>query len=578
MLLIYFVGGFIPMLFLSIYFVSTTRSVSLDQVAQEAINNIERLEERIQDTLITAVNISDGIYLDDSLKKIVKTQYASAEDVVEDFINFRTFDEYLRLYDEIDSIRIYVENRTLLNDAQIIKSNEKYRSASWYKKAMEKDGKVAFVYRYDEITLDNHISMVRLIKDSQGINVGVLVINISNVTMKKMLGSEPYDIIGVLDKEWVFISSQLDIEGISAQDNSRIKDYLNMREVISDYKTDDGNFKIISRSFPIQSTANSIQLITLIPEKKFLTQANRSIKNSIVIIVLSLILAISLVTILTRKLSVRLEKFRDKMHKVALGDFDVDFDDLVNDEFTLLIHDLRTMSTSLSNLMAEVFHEGQLREQLTIKQKEVEFKMLASQIDPHFLYNTLETIRMEAIINDQDSIAETVKKLAFIMRRKLSVVTNEVSLESELELLKHYLEIQQFRFGDRISFEIRNSSQEKNYKVLPLLLQPIVENAFVHGLEGSVDQGKITITIDDKFNDLEITIEDNGVGISKKKLEEIRRSIAQDDNDENTSIGIKNVYQRIKLFYGFDYSMEITSRETFGTKVSLTLPKRVDES
>ena len=146
--------------------------------------------------------------------------------------------------------------------------------------------------------------------------------------------------------------------------------------------------------------------------------------------------------------------------------------------------DLEQMMQDIQKLTTKVVDEQVQKEKLHTKQKEVEFKMLASQINPHFLYNTLETIRMKAKINKEPEIEELVKKLAKIMRRNIQVGDQMVSLQSEITLIEDYLVIQNYRFGDRIhSKVIVDDNVDTSIMVIPLIMQPFVENAFAHGLE-----------------------------------------------------------------------------------------------
>ena len=223
--------------------------------------------------------------------------------------------------------------------------------------------------------------------------------------------------------------------------------------------------------------------------------------------------------------------------------------------------------------MDEVVAEQVQKEKLNARQKEVEFKMLASQINPHFLYNTLETIRMKAIVNKQSEIAELTLMLAKIMRRNIQVGEQLVTLESELKLVEYYLKIQFYRFGDRIQSEIIvDDNVDKDCLIMPLIIQPLVENAFVHGLESMDMEGKLTIQVSCD-SDMLITVEDNGSGISKDKLLEIMNSLNDFEKLDRTHIGISNVNQRIKLQYGENYGLTIASKEGEGTKITLKIPK-----
>jgi two-component system sensor histidine kinase YesM len=202
--------------------------------------------------------------------------------------------------------------------------------------------------------------------------------------------------------------------------------------------------------------------------------------------------------------------------------------------------------------------------------------MLASQINPHFLYNTLETIRMKARTKNETEIEELVKMLAKIMRRNIQIGDKLVPLEKELELVEYYLRIQQYRYGERISYNIDIKCNIDSLKIVPLLIQPIVENAFIHGLESYEEKGEIRIIVEHKER-LTIRVIDNGKGMSEAKLNEIIESFDDYSRLNSNHIGLNNVNQRIKLLYGDEYGLYITSKVDEGTSVCIELPEDITQ-
>ncbi len=158
------------------------------------------------------------------------------------------------------------------------------------------------------------------------------------------------------------------------------------------------------------------------------------------------------------------------------------------------------------------------------------------------------------------------------MRRNLSISNDEIALQAELDLIRHYLEIQQFRFGDKVSFNFDIQCDISQYMILPLLLQPLVENAFVHGLEGKIGQGHIEITVIKEAMGLFISVKDNGLGILPEKLVDMREKLASDSQSMDGSIGLTNVNQRLKIYYGNESRFDIVSEENIGTEVHLLIP------
>ena len=260
------------------------------------------------------------------------------------------------------------------------------------------------------------------------------------------------------------------------------------------------------------------------------------------------------------------------MHAVAGGDFNVEFTDKGHDEIAELYTDLEQMIHSMQTMMNDVYQAKLQNEEFKFVQMEAEFKALASQINPHFLYNTLETIRMKAFCNNDKETADLVKKLGKFMRRCLEFKDGEVTLRSELEFTNGYLELQSARFGDRVSYSIY-SEVSKDYMILPLVIQPVVENAFVHGIEGCKDNGRIDIKVYYSGDNVIIDVMDNGSGMSKEKLRELEAKLRRNDTSSGKSIGLTNVNKRIKMYHGEQYGLTIKTKEGGGTTIRITLPR-----
>lgn len=205
--------------------------------------------------------------------------------------------------------------------------------------------------------------------------------------------------------------------------------------------------------------------------------------------------------------------------------------------------------------------------------------MLASQINPHFLYNTLETIRMKAFTAGDREAATAIKLLGQSMRYVLeNMGTTYTTLKAELDHVDGYMKIQHLRFGDRIGYETRveEGLELSRYRILPLLLQPVVENAIIHGLDEKEEKGLIVISIRTKQegeqNLLFIDVEDNGCGMTKETLDKLHQDIEIRDMSRSKSIGLYNINQRMKLHYGNEHRIHLYAEQGRGTRVRLTIP------
>ncbi len=219
----------------------------------------------------------------------------------------------------------------------------------------------------------------------------------------------------------------------------------------------------------------------------------------------------------------------------------------------------------------------------TILRKQTELNVLQSQINPHFLYNTLDTIRGQALWEGIDSIADMTQALANCLRYSINTASDMVMLGEELENVKNYIKIQQTRFSDKLRFELaideENDNRILSYKIPKLTIQPIVENAVFHGLEKKKNMGKVQIKAFTTDTRLSINIIDDGLGIPRSRLKMLNKnlylgqaSLSNSDNDSKQSIGLYNVNQRIKLYYGDNFGLRIKSFVDKGTDVEIIVP------
>ena len=215
--------------------------------------------------------------------------------------------------------------------------------------------------------------------------------------------------------------------------------------------------------------------------------------------------------------------------------------------------------------------------------KQIELTALQSQINPHFLYNSLDTIRGQALIDGNKEVAEMIKTLSSFFRYSISRKGEAVTLRDELDNIRNYMKIQQYRFGDRFRLEIDIDDPEVlDYYIPRLIFQPIAENAVVHGLKDTLKGGIVSISVD-STDDLIIVISDNGKGMSLEELDSLNSRIhatepesADDAAQDGTHTGIAliNVHRRIELLYGPPYGVNVYSSANRGTDVELVLPIR----
>lgn len=251
---------------------------------------------------------------------------------------------------------------------------------------------------------------------------------------------------------------------------------------------------------------------------------------------------------------------------------------LEDNEIGDLARKMNQMLDDIEKLNGEIIESNRKFLEMEYAKKQTEMIAYRSQINPHFLYNTLETIRMKAFKANDREVARAIKLLGKSMRYVLeNTGTSFTTLSKELEHIKVYLDIQKLRFTDKFDSEIEVMEDIDPGKllILPLLLQPVVENAILHGLEEKEKGGLIHILVRKQLEEEEllcIEVSDNGNGMTEEALAFLQSTIEEKDISRNKSIGLYNINQRIKLTYGQKYGVKIFSNIEEGTRVSLFIP------
>lgn len=301
-------------------------------------------------------------------------------------------------------------------------------------------------------------------------------------------------------------------------------------------------------------------------------QAIVTVKNTVLLLfALLFVIVIAAAVRFARGITRPIESLNAKMKRVMLGNFNLeDGDESVRfpmDEAGQLHRNFRIMIGRINELITENY-----KKQLTIKDSE--FRALQAQINPHFLYNTLETINWSAKMNGQRQISHMVESLGYLLRSSISVKEPLIPLGQELEIVKHYITIQRIRFEERLDFAMDVPQELYGAEVPKFSLQPLVENAINYGLERMVEPCRIRIAAAVRDGCLKITVEDNGPGMDAAVL---RKLDAGELKARGSGIGLRNIQERIKLLFGEAYGIGIESVPGAGTKVTVTLPAGMGE-
>ncbi|WP_088105633.1 cache domain-containing sensor histidine kinase [Halalkalibacter urbisdiaboli] len=309
---------------------------------------------------------------------------------------------------------------------------------------------------------------------------------------------------------------------------------------------------------------------------KHLTERTDLVRNvTIVVFIIFVVISTGISILLAWNVSRPLNRLTKLMKRVEKGNFDVDLSIHTKDEIGVLANSFNSMVTEIKDLIHKNY-------QIELKQKEAELYALQSQINPHFMYNTLETIAMAVEDDEKETVVQMVTLLGRMLRFSISNKQTMVPIADELLHMKDYLTIQKIRFEDKIDFKVNEKIDTRMYYTPKFILQPIVENAVKYGfVYGRVTLIQVTVDLQKDLNgkkEIVFTIIDNGPGIQQDVLETIHQQLKSNPMAKRDSrFGLLNVHARIVMNFGLQYGLGVSSTKNQGTEVQLRIPVLKDD-
>ena len=500
-------------------------------------------------------------------------------DNVDDGTRERLINQFKTILDGRSDIRnlgiIGINGRKLINDGkQSVNPDLKLATQEWYLEALQKpEGPLLTSSHVQHIISGERpwvITLSRGIRNfsNSGEKEGVFFIDlnysaISELCDQNTIGKKGYAFI--LDESGNIVYhpqqqqlyNELQTENISLIMNAKT-------DVVTAGKGDDEKIYALSHS---ETTGWTIVGCMNMSE---LLKNSRKARSIYVLVALGLIaIALVISSEIARNITFPIQKLRDSMKRVQKGDFSAaEIEAYSDNEIGSLTRSFNVMTHKIQDLMAQNIQEQE-------QKRKIELKALQSQINPHFLYNTLDSIIWMAEGKKNEEVVLMTASLARLLRQSISIENELVTIGQEIEYVRSYLTIQKMRYKDKLEFEINVDPRITHAQIIRLVLQPIVENAIYHGLKYKESKGMLKVHGYELGERIIIDITDDGVGMDEETLKHIYDK--HKVNYHSNGVGVYNVQQRLVLYYGKEYGIIYHSEKGKGTTATVVIPKKQED-
>jgi len=567
LLLIYCFCVLIPIILIDSIILYTVHQNYQEDYLKDLTNTMERIKVNLTDTVEGCILFTYNLYSDEKLDEFLSYNYKSHLDYYEKYTEMLKYKSisYNYNYGRMYKIVIYADNDTLVNGGSIARL-ETAKSEDWYKAYIE-SGQDIFLYTYYDSGkkhipgsgTSRTISVIRKLNnfDKRGM-VKILKVDLDyNYMLKDVLNEKIEGEIYVRNKDYILFSN---LPGTSG-----LKEF----EPANTVRTEDATM-----SMTFQTGFDEWEILIMAEETPFWSVLYMN-KWLIPIILISIFIPTVLIYFVGRSISKRLSIITAYMGKVEKEQFEVIDINEGEDEIGKLINRYNLMVSRIKELIEVVFKGQAEKQALELAKKNAELKAMQSQVNPHFLFNTLESIRMRSLLKNEHETADIIGELAVLFRKSMTWGDDYITVEEEMGFIDNYMHIQRYRFGDKIKYYHYVMEDCKKCLIPKLSISTFIENACIHGLEMTDKEGVISVTVTKQDKELLIEISDNGKGMDEERLSKLKFMIANASSEmlyEARSTGVLNAYLRLKMYSDGNLRIDIDSKPEKGTDISIWLP------
>jgi two-component system sensor histidine kinase YesM len=545
---------------------------------ENLVSITDAIEYELHSTLDEAVLTAKAIYSKENMNRFLETHYSNAVDYFSAYHNLdvMTLVEY-GYKTKISDIRIYTDNSTIIPGGSFYKISS-IENTLWYTKHKQEKKSLTLCMYYEEEEPSiirqipkRHLSLIRDLDSNkkQSTLKNFVKIDVDYNVQQAELKNANYnaDVYIVSDGKTLFTNTCQKIGDEPFEE-------FNMKSTVKRNLFHGKQVTMYGMSFDIIAIDNR--------ENGFLDVLMSYMWLLPLMLILNLVIPITVIMAVNKSICGRIVLLGDYFEKMKQENFEKIPEQESKDEIAQLIQNYNITADKMDKLINMVYRSKIEKQNLVVAKQQAELLALYSQINPHFLFNALESIRMRSVLKNENETAQVISNLAVLMRNSISWNNDIVSIGDEMEFSEAYLELQKYHFGEKMSYTISVDDECRDARIPKLTIVTFIENACVHGIEGTSDGGLVFLTVSKKDSDrIIIEIEDTGTGMDEKTADEFLKMLeAYDTNSEinfiirekKKSIGVLNAYIRLKTFFMDDIRFEMCTEQGVGTLITINIP------
>ena len=548
--MVYALAGFLPVLVILTVTYFQMRQILRNKELETVNSYIYQAGSSVDNAIEIYNNLSNYIAYDQTISQVLSSEYSS---IYEMYYKFETvldpmLTSLMYFHEEVRTVTVFVDKDNMVKHGTTVAPIAEIQDEFWYESTLLDNQNHWFAD-----TENNSLYSVRKMStlDRNGMT-GILYICVDYDDV-----FEPFNQT-VINNYGIFVTDRYDnvvFEDSEFEEDNK-KYALSFDEFKKVRNENNGKYRIIS----VDSETAGWKIWLYKPDKLMVSSMTPLVIIIIIAVTICFIAAVLCLRFIAKYVSGRIVELRQDMKKVEKGDLSVITSSDSHDEIGDLVNSFAKMLNTINNLINEVYKSK-------IKEKEYEMRALQAQINPHFLYNTLSLINWKALEAGAMDISKITLALSTFYRTSLNKGKNVMSISDEIDNMRSYISIQLMMHDNEFDFVEEIDPEILKYKTLNLVLQPLIENAIDHGIDLKSDgRGCITIIGRDAGDEIELIVKDNGVGMTKEQAERII-------TENSKGYGVRNVNERIKLYYGEQYALSVHSEIGVGTEVKIHFPK-----